>query len=378
MNLTPTYHDRVVLQRNFDPRGRRIAWFPMLLGCALLADAVWSVNAAHVGPALVVGTIGLERLLHAAAYYWNGRVWPWRLRAIRLTPRGLEFEESSAYGQDNRTTLLPGGLILKAATERGDQYEARAEWVAVLYTILGTIVWSECAERSDADHVTGELQALLEERADEPLTPPQHTGCLDVIGERRAVMWGKPPVIPAVVIVRCVLLLAAIFTLPALVVDDLLVLATWTLVVVTVSLLTFPFVGAVNVLSRRGRLVGYGASVQQGELRAWEQSAPDRIVPLTGLQHVGLATLHPTGDPLAIRLIAHTNSDTPVESYVSTSWFVRLAAEAYRLVAEGYDIGGPTLERSRWSVRLPGGAAEAIEAVSWMQRFVAEARTESE
>lgn len=359
--------------RTFVPAGRRVAWFATLLGAALLADGAWSASMQHLGPALVVGAIGLERLLHAGAYFWNGRHWPWRMVSLHLKPDGLEFLEANAHSHRERVTTLPVGLVLKAEVEPGEERECDAAWVGVLYTILGTIIWSEHDDRSDARRVVAELQSVLDRRTDGPLQPPRSTGAFDIIGSGRAVMWGKPPVIPLVIVARCLLLLAAIFTLPALVTGEALSIATWTLVAFTVVLLTFPFVGAASVLMRRGRVIGFGASIQDDELRAWEQSTPSHSVPLRRVRHIGFGTVRPDGRPLAMRLVAHTDSNTPVESWVATSWFVQMAVEAYRLLAEGYDVDGPMMQRNRWSVRLPGGVAEAIEAVSWMQRFVAEA-----
>ena len=56
-----------------------MAWFSLLLGAGLVADAIWSVSASYVAAGLVVGGVGLERLVNAFAHYWAGRVWPWRL-----------------------------------------------------------------------------------------------------------------------------------------------------------------------------------------------------------------------------------------------------------------------------------------------------------
>ena len=77
---------------------------------------------------------------------------------------------------------------------------------------------------------------------------------------------------------------------------------------------------------------------------------------------------------IALSLVAHTPG-AAVESFVARSSIVEIVRETYRLAAEQYEPRAKVaLDPGLWCVRLPGGVAEAIEAVSWAQRFVAEAR----
>ena len=75
--------------------------------------------------------------------------------------------------------------------------------------------------------------------------------------------------------------------------------------------------------------------------------------------------------------LAHTPG-AKVESFVARSGVVELVRETFRLVAESYEPRpAVAIDPALWCVRLPGGVAEAIEAVSWVQRFVAEASDDS-
>ena len=204
-------------------------------------------------------------------------------------------------------------------------------------------MWSEHEDEESADAELARLREVLHARADPELTPPVATDAIDIIGDQRGVMWGAPPWVPLSIVARVILLLA------------------------------FPLAGAVALLRRRGGLMAYGATAQFGELRAWERSGVSQIVPIRHVRHVGFGNLVLSGAPIAMRLVAHTEQDTAVEALVPRSAFANLAEQACRLLAEMHEIGG---NRPEWSVRLPGGIAEAIEAVSWVQRLVAEARQE--
>lgn len=361
------------IEKRFDPRGRQFAPIAFLLGTLLVLDAIWCVMTGQLWAAVVVGGVGLERLVYAATDYWHRRLWPYRLRAVRLGPDGLVFEEHHAYGGPSRTTTLPGGLILDARMQRGVTRDLDGDWAVLIFTILGTIVWSQHKDEADAERATQELRAALAERSETPLAPPAASGAIDVIPKQRGVMWGKWPLVPVSIAVRSTLLLATIVALPNLA-GGMASAILWGLTALTALLLAFPFVGAVRLLRRRGSLMGFGLTAQFGELRSWEHSAPRQVVPLSSVRHVGFGDLELDGGPLAIRLVAHTEPGTLIDVIVPRSAAANLAEQACRLVAELHDVRREA--PSEWTVPMPGGLAEAIEAVSWAQRFVAEARNQ--
>lgn len=371
-----TYDDPMLLERNFTPHGRPISWFAGLLGIALAADAAWAFSQDHEAAALVVGGIAAERLIHTAARLWHGRIWPWRLRTVKLSTQGIEIRERHAYEGRDRSTLLPAGLLLDVQVDHGVERRVSARYVVVIYTILGTILWSEHEDEKEAESAAGEVRKVLAERDQSALAPPEATSELEILPEERAVMWGAPPLVPHAIAARCLALMLAIAAVPSLVPAEL-VAWMWALVAVTVALLAFPFLGAVSVLVRPGAELAFGATARFGELRAWESSRPAHTVSVRAVRHVGFSDLRLDGRPIALSLVAHTPGAS-VESFVARSSLVEIVRETYRLAAAQYEPPSKTvLDPALWCVRLPGGVAEAIEAVSWAQRFVAEAREQA-
>lgn len=358
------------VERRFRTAGRVVPWFAVGLGLFLVADAVWCIWQGNLWAALVVGGVGLERLVFAATDYWHRRLWRYRLAAVRFDPDGVTFEERDAYGGQTRTTRLPAGLVLDARVQRGTDRGAEAPWLVLLFTILGTLIWSEHDEEEPADAELLELQRVLEARGTAELTAPAPTGTIELIPEKRGVMWGVRPWLPWSILVRSVLLLATIVAVPNLV-GGAASWMLWILTVVTVALLAFPAAGAIAVLRRRGELLGFGATAQFGELRAWEHSNVSQVAPLRSVRHIGFGDLALTGEPLALRLSAHTEPGTAIDAIVPRSAVAHLAQQAFRVVAQLHDHRGDA--PPDWSVRLPGGIAEAIEATSWAQKFRAEA-----
>ena len=321
--------------------------------------------------ALVVGCIGLERLVYAGTDVWVRRRWPHRLEAVRFGPQGLSFVERNVYEGSSRTTTMPAGLVLEARLQRDDDWP-QVPWTVTLITILGVFVWSRHDDENEADAELERLRETLSSVAHgEDLTPPAPTGAFDIIGDRRAVMWGVRPVVPGSIALRALLLLCTIVALPNLASGNLSIVL-WCLTAVTVALLAFPLAGAISVLRRQTSLVGYGLTAQFGELRALEHSTVSQTVSLRAVRHVGLGRVELDGRPLALRLEAMTSTPEAVDAIVPRSALSLLAQQAYRAVADLHRVGSG--DTPAFGVPLPGGVAEGIEAASWAQRFVAEAK----
>lgn len=360
------------VEQRFQPRRGSFAWGASLLGVGLVADALWCLTQQQFAVALVVGGVGLERLTYAVAHHWVQRRHPYRLEGVRLDAAGLWFDERDVIRGKTRATLLPGGLLLDANVRRVTRGDA-GHWVVVLYSILGTFHWSTHAGEADADTELARVRAALGERAPDNLTPPESTGVFEILPDERAVMWGVPTVVPASVALRACFLLATIAAVPQLATGTASAML-WAITGVTVLLLGFPLAGAAGALRRAGRIAAEGFTLRGGELRALERSAVTHVAPVQAIEHIGLAEFELGGGPVALRLVAHLRRDATVEAIVPRSTFAHLAQQSLRALAAMHE---PQPDDARWLVRLPGGIAEAIEAASWAQRFVAEAQSDS-
>lgn len=364
-----------MLEKTFPVAGRTIPWLAALFGAGLTADAVWTAAQGSIAVAVVVGGVGLERLVYAGVKYARRRAWPFRIESVAVDEAGLTVGEVDVYSGARRRTTLPGGLILAAEVETtGTSVEP--VFTVVLHTILGSFHWSEHPTRAEALTAAEAISDALPERALRTLQPPGASGRIEVLPAERGVMWSTTSVVPVSIIARGLLLLAAAAAVPALVeppVQHLLVV----LMLLVATLLCFPVLGAWGAVRTGSKVRASGASLRGRELLAWEASAPSHAVGLDYVRHVGWKRIPLDGRPVAIKLAALTRDGAAVESFVSRSNVMVLSEQCYRLLAEQYEVDRPSLGRPEWVLRLPGGFAEAIEAASWLQRFVAEARSDS-